>query len=175
MIWLWLKKTVPKWNPGKWKHGPKPAVCPSCVFFSHTHIVVSSVCFSTEVPLVGMCLCREAKGRQPPEGIGPMHEKHSKENQHRNEENVPSSFPPQKGTEGKARPYDLSPRAPTQLSCSLQIPPWIPTSGQPETNHFCTRRLHLSAPVEAGFGSVDLDKAGVQGFGIPVWISSLPG
>ena len=24
-IWLWLKKMVPKWNPGKWKHGPKPA------------------------------------------------------------------------------------------------------------------------------------------------------
>ena len=24
-IWLWLKKPVPKWNPGKWKHGPKPA------------------------------------------------------------------------------------------------------------------------------------------------------
>ena len=22
---LWLKKPVPKWNPGKWKHGPKPA------------------------------------------------------------------------------------------------------------------------------------------------------
>ena len=27
-IWSWLKKPVPKWNPGKWKHGPKPAVCP---------------------------------------------------------------------------------------------------------------------------------------------------
>ena len=25
IIWLWLKKPVPKWNPGKWKHGPKPA------------------------------------------------------------------------------------------------------------------------------------------------------
>ena len=23
--WLWLKKPVPKWNPDKWKHGPKPA------------------------------------------------------------------------------------------------------------------------------------------------------
>ena len=23
--WLWLKKTVPKWHPSKWKHGPKPA------------------------------------------------------------------------------------------------------------------------------------------------------
>ena len=29
-IWPWLKqKTVPKWNLGKWKHGPQPAVCPS--------------------------------------------------------------------------------------------------------------------------------------------------
>ena len=24
-IWLWLKKRYPEWNPGKWKHGPKPA------------------------------------------------------------------------------------------------------------------------------------------------------
>ena len=23
--------------PGKWKHGPKPAVCPSCLILSHTH------------------------------------------------------------------------------------------------------------------------------------------
>ena len=27
----------PKWNPGKWKHGPKPAVCP-CLILSHTHM-----------------------------------------------------------------------------------------------------------------------------------------
>ena len=33
--WLWLKKPVPKWNPGKWKHGPTPAVCPSCLILSH--------------------------------------------------------------------------------------------------------------------------------------------
>ena len=25
-IWLWVKIRYPKWNPGKWKHGPKPAV-----------------------------------------------------------------------------------------------------------------------------------------------------
>ena len=37
-IWLWLTKPVPKWNPGKWKHGPKPAVCPSCLILSHTHL-----------------------------------------------------------------------------------------------------------------------------------------
>ena len=24
-IWLWLKKPVPKWNPGKWNQGLKPA------------------------------------------------------------------------------------------------------------------------------------------------------
>ena len=29
--WLWLKKTVPEWNP-KWKHGPKPALCPAVSF-----------------------------------------------------------------------------------------------------------------------------------------------
>ena len=34
-IWLWLKKPVPKWNPGKWKLRPKPACCPSCSILSH--------------------------------------------------------------------------------------------------------------------------------------------
>ena len=24
--WLWVKNGYPKWNPSKWKHGPKPAV-----------------------------------------------------------------------------------------------------------------------------------------------------
>ena len=24
--WLWVKNRYPKWNPGKWKHGPKLAV-----------------------------------------------------------------------------------------------------------------------------------------------------
>ena len=24
--WLWVKNRYPKWNPSKWKHGPKPAV-----------------------------------------------------------------------------------------------------------------------------------------------------
>ena len=36
--WLWVKNRFPKWNPGKWKHGLKPAVpcwfsfdpCPVC-------------------------------------------------------------------------------------------------------------------------------------------------
>ena len=41
-IWLWLKKPVPKWNPGNWKRGPKPAVCPSCLILSHTHLVLVS-------------------------------------------------------------------------------------------------------------------------------------
>ena len=26
-IWLWVKNwAIPKWNPGKWQHGPKPVV-----------------------------------------------------------------------------------------------------------------------------------------------------
>ena len=38
--WLWLKKPVPKMGcPGKWKHGQKPAVCPSDRFIlSHTQM-----------------------------------------------------------------------------------------------------------------------------------------
>ena len=32
------KTAIPKWNSGKWKHGPKPAVCPSCLILSHSHI-----------------------------------------------------------------------------------------------------------------------------------------
>ena len=39
LIWLWLKNPVPKMGcPGKWKHGPKPAVCRPCFILSHTHI-----------------------------------------------------------------------------------------------------------------------------------------
>ena len=37
-MWLWLKNPVPKRNPGKWKHGPKPAVCPSCIILSHRRV-----------------------------------------------------------------------------------------------------------------------------------------
>ena len=37
-IWLRLQKTGTKLEPDKWKHGPKPAVCPSCLISSHTHI-----------------------------------------------------------------------------------------------------------------------------------------
>ena len=33
------KAGVPKSNPGKWKHGPKPAVCPSWLILSHAHMV----------------------------------------------------------------------------------------------------------------------------------------
>ena len=32
------QKTGTKKEPGKWKHGPKPAVCPSYLALSHTHI-----------------------------------------------------------------------------------------------------------------------------------------
>ena len=33
--WLWLQKPVHKWNPGKWKHGPKPAYPPLFNFEPH--------------------------------------------------------------------------------------------------------------------------------------------
>ena len=36
-IWLWVKNRYPKWNPGKWTHGLKPAV-PWCFFLTHTHM-----------------------------------------------------------------------------------------------------------------------------------------
>ena len=32
------KNEVPKWNLGKWKHGPNPTVCPSCLILSHSHL-----------------------------------------------------------------------------------------------------------------------------------------
>ena len=32
--------------PGKWKHGPKPAVCPSWLILSHTHISIHCCIFS---------------------------------------------------------------------------------------------------------------------------------
>ena len=36
------KNPLPKWNPGKWKHGPTPAVCPSCLILSHTQIILEA-------------------------------------------------------------------------------------------------------------------------------------
>ena len=36
-IWLWLKKTVPKWNPGKWIMDQNLRN-PSCLILSHTHM-----------------------------------------------------------------------------------------------------------------------------------------
>ena len=32
----WVKTGYPKWNPGKWKHGPKSAV--PCCHLTHTHL-----------------------------------------------------------------------------------------------------------------------------------------
>ena len=32
---------IPQWKPGQWKHGPKPAVCPSCLILSHTHFLTT--------------------------------------------------------------------------------------------------------------------------------------
>ena len=37
-FWLWLKKP-PKWNPGKWKHGPNLRFAPRRFILSHTHLV----------------------------------------------------------------------------------------------------------------------------------------
>ena len=38
--WLGLKKRNSKMGcPGEWKHGPKPAVCPSYLILSHTQVV----------------------------------------------------------------------------------------------------------------------------------------
>ena len=37
ITWPWLKKPVPKWNPGKWKHGPNLR-SPSCLILSHSHM-----------------------------------------------------------------------------------------------------------------------------------------
>ena len=35
-IWPWVKNGCPKWNPGKWNHGLKPAV-PCWLLLTHTH------------------------------------------------------------------------------------------------------------------------------------------
>ena len=38
-MWLWVKNMVtPKWNPGKWKQGLKPAVA-WWLILTHTHVV----------------------------------------------------------------------------------------------------------------------------------------
>ena len=36
MNWLWLKKPVSKWNPGKWKPKGQNLRNPSCLILSHT-------------------------------------------------------------------------------------------------------------------------------------------
>ena len=44
-VWLWLKNRNSKMAcPGKSKHGPRPAACPSCLILSHTHIWRSLRC-----------------------------------------------------------------------------------------------------------------------------------
>ena len=45
------KTVIPRWNPGKWKHGPTPAVGPSCFILSHPQL--------------------EACGRDPRQGPAP--------------------------------------------------------------------------------------------------------
>ena len=53
-IWLWLKKPTPKWNPGKWRHGPKPAACPSCLILTHTHFQLKNKNISAAFELRGI-------------------------------------------------------------------------------------------------------------------------
>ena len=36
------QKLYPEWNPGKWKHGPNPAVCPGTLILNHIHISFSA-------------------------------------------------------------------------------------------------------------------------------------
>ena len=48
---LLLKNPVPKWNPVKWKHGPKPAVCPLLFNFEpHPSSLAGAGSMSTGTP-----------------------------------------------------------------------------------------------------------------------------
>ena len=39
---VWVKSQYPKWNPGKWKHGPKPAVPSWFNFDPYPYVYVSN-------------------------------------------------------------------------------------------------------------------------------------
>ena len=60
-IWLWLKKPLPKWNPGKWKHGyqhlrkpplfnfePQPS---AHEYWQTLHVLGLRPCEAPDVPL----------------------------------------------------------------------------------------------------------------------------
>ena len=42
LIWLWVKKMYPKWNPGKWKRRLEPAD-PGGLILTHTHFCLLCV------------------------------------------------------------------------------------------------------------------------------------
>ena len=53
---LRIQKTGAKMGcPGKWKHGPKPAVCPSCLILSHTHLQNSQMIYGEVILFVCCC------------------------------------------------------------------------------------------------------------------------
>ena len=37
-IWLWVKNSYPKWNPGTWKHGPSKPASHGDFILTHTHV-----------------------------------------------------------------------------------------------------------------------------------------
>ena len=52
-----------KWNPGKWKHGPKPAVCPSCLILSHSQFCPGAAPRLTRFVELRRCHTRLPAGR----------------------------------------------------------------------------------------------------------------
>ena len=56
--------------PGKWKHGPKPAVCPSCLILSHTHIHILHMSSDRFPPKEqGKIIKHISKRKKPKEGM----------------------------------------------------------------------------------------------------------
>ena len=43
VMWLWVKNGCPKWNPGKWNQGLKPAVFVVVKILTHTHVAMGHV------------------------------------------------------------------------------------------------------------------------------------
>ena len=67
---LWVKNMYPKWLAlAGGKHGPKPAVCPSCSILSHTQIAHANR-MSALILLFGVF--RQKKQRTPKDGGAPI-------------------------------------------------------------------------------------------------------
>ena len=56
--WLWVENRYPKWNPGKWKHGAKPAV----PWWFHTHFKQHGAKATTT--LKPQLMCQHPKGKE---------------------------------------------------------------------------------------------------------------